>query len=179
MNRVVLLSGPIASGKTSLARNLSELLSFEIISTSEYLSNLFGTKDRKTLQRLGKELGDATNGDWTYSLVSEKIRLESGNSRIVVDSVRTLNQIHRIKEGLGEGVACVYLYADPDVLEFRYNKREGGLSVPYAVAKFDPVEASIDLVKGESDVLIDSSECSQMTVFNELVSKLRGSKQWQ
>lgn len=64
--RIVILSGPIGSGKTSLAEMLSHHYGAKIIKTRELiLKQLVNKKqDRASLQKAGEKLDRVDNGAW-------------------------------------------------------------------------------------------------------------------
>ena len=62
VERVVLLSGPIASGKTLLGRLLAGRFGLCIVSTRELLAQ--GIQDRRFLQVAGALQDDSTAGRW-------------------------------------------------------------------------------------------------------------------
>ena len=89
---IVVLSGEIASGKSTLARNMAQKYSFTHLKSKDaILKATEGKKNnRLTLQKRGERLDTETNGKWLVSNLQSKINI---NPRIIIDSVRILEQI--------------------------------------------------------------------------------------
>lgn len=95
---LILLSGPIASGKTTLARNLAQDLPAEHISTSGLISAAAGRDlDRSELQRSGHGTG-FQGADWISGAVRQIASTSPMGETIIVDAVRTLEQVNELRE---------------------------------------------------------------------------------
>ena len=168
VGQVVLLSGPIASGKTTLGRLLSHHFSFCFVSTRDLLGK--GVGDRRSLQAAGTFLDDSTGGRWVSdALVSLHERCPSGVS-FVVDSVRTLDQIRWVRRTFGDSVAHVHLTAAECVLSARYTFRSEGYR--YTDVTDDPVERGVSTLERSADLVLDTGRSTPELILGELVIHL-------
>ena len=95
----------------------------------------------------------------------------------MVDSVRTLNQIHAIKECYGATVSHIRLTAPLEVLEKRYNSRlvcvsGGGKSLTYRDICSNQTESLVEDLQASADIVIDTIKCSNEYVLSRVVSYL-------
>src|ERR1700680_753376 len=119
---LILLSGPIASGKTTLARDLVRLVSAEHVSTSGLLSATADRElDRGELQRLGLSTS-FQGGGWIVSVVRQLADRSPAGTVIVVDAVRTLEQVRELREAASGAwrILHVHLRADDQQLAARH-----------------------------------------------------------
>src|SRR5262249_9222684 len=94
---IVVLTGPVAAGKSSLATKLAERFDFRLVKTWELIRARFPDVElsREALQARGEELDAATGGAW-LSQDLDKLARESGwrgDVRIVIDAARISGQI--------------------------------------------------------------------------------------
>ena len=148
--RVVLLSGPVASGKTTLSRLLADRFGFCIVSTRELLGE--GPQDRLSLQAAGASRDDGSAGRWVRDGLVQLQGQWSDEIYFVVDSVRTLDQIRWVRKTFGASVEHVHLTAHLDVLAGRYSSRSEGFE--YAEIRNDPVERSVGVLVSYADLVI-------------------------
>lgn len=87
MNVLVVLSGPIASGKTSLCDEARRRLDAKVVRTRKLLEAYLGPAvPRSQLQAKGDEL-DEKGGAWVYEALTDE--LGKGDREVVIlDSVR-------------------------------------------------------------------------------------------
>lgn len=74
LNRIILLSGPISSGKSTLAKGLTERYDMSILKTNEILKKQVRSdlrQDRKVLQAHGERLDRKTHGRWVLEELGE------------------------------------------------------------------------------------------------------------
>ena len=170
--RIVLLSGPVGAGKSTLARRLVERFGAVHISTRDLMKQRTQPErqnlpsDRAGLQELGEDLDRATGGTWVADgLASSLIELDRENL-IVVDAVRIASQVEAIRNAFGRDVIHVHLHAPRDALEQRYNERklqklEIAELASYSDVERNPTEAHISDLERDADVLIDSQRSSE------------------
>lgn len=149
---VVLISGPIASGKTTLSRFLELRCGFFVVSTRELLSSL--ARDRRGLQAAGASLDESTAGMWVRDGLLGLRSRSPAQASFVVDSVRTLDQVKWLRETFGASVKHVHLTASPEVLSSRYHSRSEGHRYQDVVA--DPVERRVGLLASSADLVVDT-----------------------
>ena len=177
--RIIILSGPIASGKTSLARNLAETFNMRLLKTREWITSALGNKGaggRVDLQAEGERLDRETNGNWVLKELDQDLRRGRGERTVVVDSVRIKKQIDAIREAYGTTVTHVHMTAPLSVLTDRYNAREiqsvGSAAPTYDLVRANKTEASVDCLKDVADVVIDSERCTEEDVLTRVACRL-------
>ena len=132
--QIVLLSGSISSGKTSLATLLNEQFGFHVLKTKVVIQSLARQKsgkeieaERRTMQKFGETLDRETNGRWVRDALNRFLRdLGSAASEalVVIDAVRILEQIRAIRQAYSFSVVHVHLKAPKEILAARYKERE-------------------------------------------------------
>lgn len=162
---VVALSGPVASGKSTLARLLAERWDAEIVSTREEIQQIsrergHSLSDRRGLQEFGDSLDHETQGRW----VAEAAERQSlvGRRLLIIDAVRIQDQVKALRESFGRALVHVHLETtDRAELARRYRVRreQGG---PIAeLDSYDDVtrnvtEARINELGDHADVVLDT-----------------------
>jgi adenylosuccinate synthase len=92
---IVLLSGPIAAGKTTLCDDLVSRFGFAVFKTRELIQSLEKNvpTERAALQAAGEKLDRTTKGEWVAQALAQRVQGIERNQNVVVDSVRIKNQI--------------------------------------------------------------------------------------
>ena len=73
--QVVLLSGPVASGKTTLVQALVEKYAFHPFKTRQLIQAVKNVKsERRALQRAGDVLDRQTDGKWIADAIAKAIQ---------------------------------------------------------------------------------------------------------
>lgn len=162
MRRIVLLSGPIGSRKTTLANNLQRRYGATVMRTRDLIADLVpGVRnDRTLLQPAGEKLDRDSDGRW----IADALELTSlpTNGLLAVDAVRILPQIEAIRDRFGRIVTHIHLTAPQEVREGRYmdrDRREGEYA-SYEEATANPTERCVDDLAERCDALIDTSLCT-------------------
>lgn len=165
---VILLSGPIASGKTTLADELIAHHGFKRLKSSDYLKLVCERQgyeiSRSMLQQLGDRLDEETDYRWLVDDVARpQIAEDLRQHRWLIDSVRKERQIFHFRSGFGAEVLHVHVTAPDEVLKERFDRRvssgqhyEGATTYVEAVAH--PNEKSARALSRIADVLIDLGE---------------------
>jgi adenylosuccinate synthase len=151
MRQVVLISGHICTGKSELAVRLSREFGYHAVSTSSALRNIAtdqgGQVDRLALQALGDNLDKGTNDRWLLDEVVQQANKLPADQPIVVDNVRTWNQLQHFRTHHDFSVIHAHLWAPKRVLEQRY--REKNAERP---DEADQTFTDANLIKNESDI---------------------------
>src|SRR5437870_176480 len=93
---ILVLSGQICSGKSTLASKLAERFEFEVFKTKKILSKLRdeANPDRLSLQQLGNRLDRSTQGLWVIKEFQKQIFPEPlADSLHVIDAARIPKQV--------------------------------------------------------------------------------------
>ncbi|MGO8377692.1 adenylosuccinate synthetase [Rhizobium ruizarguesonis] len=157
MNKIIVLSGPIAVGKTAFSDELVRRYPCEKVSTRNYILKVKQvSNERRMLQNAGAELDRETGGSWVADAVSEFIA-DTAKPFLLLDSARIPAQVEFLRERFGrENVHHIHLTAPLEVLEARYTDRPAHLrELPtYQEAKADSVEADIERLAEIADVVV-------------------------
>lgn len=169
-DRIILLSGPISSGKSTLAKGLAERCGMSIFKTSVVITKRIEAdlrQDRKALQALGEKLDRKTRGRWVVEELSEwSSRLDS-HKEVIIDSVRIVEQIQAIREAYGPMVTHIHLTAPLEDLTRRFTKRQkqGRDRDPdYSEVREDPTEKQVEGLARIADIVIDTKRCTEQDV---------------
>lgn len=125
---VLLLSGPVSVGKTTLRDLLMSKHRFGAIRSSAYLRELADTQagghGRLELQELGDALDLQTDYRWVVDSVALPAMVaEPSTRRWLFDAVRKKRQVEHFRAAFGASVFHLHLNAPEDVLRARYERR--------------------------------------------------------
>jgi adenylosuccinate synthase len=172
---IIILSGHVGAGKTTLAQLLVERFGAVHIKTHDLLSMLGPSvpQERRSLQVFGESLDKKTKGAWVRDGLKRLIAGLSDDSLIVLDSARIPNQVEAIRAGYGRNVVHVHLTADYAVLTDRYRNRSAPrlkeLSSYTAVRK-NKTEQQVEALAPIADVLIRTDRTTPADVLVRVAS---------
>src|SRR5258708_3696810 len=103
LTRILLLSGSISSGKSTLGKGLIETYGGAVLKTKQVIKvlKLKVADDRDSLQKAGEALDRSTGGRWVQQALIRLIAENPDAEAIVVDSVRISEQIDAIRQSFG------------------------------------------------------------------------------
>ena len=165
---ILLLSGPVAVGKSTLGRQLVENHGFRTIRSGRHLHDLAqragSDTSRAGLQHLGDVLDERTDYAWLINDVAvPQIDGAREHARWLLDSVRKERQVEHFRGRFGGYVVHVHLTASEKVLRARYEARltagveyEGG--TPYEVAVTHPNEVASRALIRIADLVLDTAD---------------------
>lgn len=119
---IVVLSGAVACGKTTLGKNLCERHNGHRFSTHELITDAFpldGSSSRASLQLMGERLDKDTDGRWVADALGRRLSELPEDALVVVDSARIPNQIEGLRDAYGRRVVHIHLTAPRDELARR------------------------------------------------------------
>jgi adenylosuccinate synthase len=156
---IVLLSGRICTGKSTLAEALKKGFGFETVSTREFLRAREQDlkPERGEMQNYGEWLDGKTRGAWVRDDLAIAIENLPADAMLVVDSIRAKCQIDRLRESYRPIVVHVHLDCSHAVLERRYKKRKSkNLKefASFAETMVNKTEAAVPELKNDADICI-------------------------
>jgi adenylosuccinate synthase len=165
--RIVVVSGPVGAGKSTLSERLSKRYGAVHIRTSDIMrdaavgrgESLAG--ERRAMQEFGDRLDAETDGSWVSDWLSEQITDEEITGElIVVDAVRRTSQIERLRDAYP--VTHIHVHAPEEELSNRYRGRDSGLQEleSYAEVRKNATEGQVIDLADEADVSIDTQRCT-------------------
>lgn len=178
---VLLLSGPLAVGKTSVRDRLLAAYGFSNIRSSDYLRALAtgnaGALARLDLQELGDKLDRETEYKWLLDDVAKPLLAANPDvTRWLVDAVRKRRQVEHFRDAFGQAVIHVHLDAADDVLAQRYEARarRSGSYLPgaYAAAIAHDNEKQSRALKQLADLVVRTDVNSQEEVVATVMTAL-------
>jgi adenylosuccinate synthase len=86
--RIVILSGPICSGKSALSQRLEERFGAQIIKTRDLIKQQLPRvkEERESLQRAGEKLDRNDGGAWVQNALSRYLQASQSGSTPAQDS---------------------------------------------------------------------------------------------
>lgn len=174
-SQIIVLSGPIAAGKSTLATALGKRWGVVRLKTQDLLRELTGTGlDRAALQRAGERLDKETGGAWVVNGLTRRLTSLPDDARVLVDSVRLIAQVEAIQRAFGQRVVHVHLTASDEDLARRYGARETAMQElgSYAAVRADPTEAAVEDLARVADVVIDTHRSSPDDVVVRVAARL-------
>ena len=174
---IVVVSGPVASGKSRLARALATRFQGVRLSTRDILLSKLGEEEatRPTLQRIGAELDNSTNGRWVADRLSTKI-YGAPERLVLIDAARTADQIAGLRRAFGRKVRHVHVTASPETRAKRYESRRAAPEIAetssYAEVMSDPTEANIDALAPMADIAVDTDRDGPDDVVTRVAAQL-------
>lgn len=172
---VVALSGAVCAGKSTLARNLTEKFECHVVSTRELILLLRPDvkQTRTDLQHAGQELDRLHGGSWVANALTRHRAPESA-AAIILDSVRTLEQVRGLRVAFGARVIHVHLTAAESLLRKRHRSRRGAVQEDktFEDLRRHPTEASVESLREVADIVIQTDRCSEGDVLSKAAALL-------
>ncbi len=177
VRQIIVLSGPIASGKSSLASQLAARFGAEIFKSNR-LIRVHRPKirdERQALQRAGESLDRKTKGTWVAEALFRLVGDLPEDALVVVDCVRIERQIDAIRSAFGVRVHHIHITASNEELEKRYSNRRGHITeLPkYSDVLRSRTERNVGKLANIADTVVFSDRCTEEDVFLRAVAHLQ------
>ena len=177
--RILLVSGAVATGKTTLLQGLHDRFGVEVVKTKKLILERFpnAQSERRELQRLGDELDTRTHHQWVRDALHRYIneRLAPGHI-VAVDAVRKVQQVDSIRHAYGPRVIHIHLKTSEEELAKRYAHRKGSvereLSSYSSVKRGSKTEKRIDDLEEIADAVIPTDLADEADVLVRVASLL-------
>lgn len=169
-----MVSGGIASGKTTVARGLSKALDAPVVPVRQALMDVLGLQnaDRRVLQEDGADLDRRTNGRWLLEYLQQYMETRD---RFVVDAIRTRRQAIPVLEGI-VGARLVFLDVQRPTREKRFALSAVSdpvkASMGLAEALRHETEAQVDALRPLADLVVESDDLSVEATVTEVLRGL-------
>lgn len=164
MQLLLLMSGPVAVGKSGVARQLVAEHGFQRIGTGDllrvHLEKEGLSKSRTDLQGLGDRFDEETDFYWVVQRADEAIAAFEAQQVWILDAVRKTRQVEHFRKKFGDAVVHVHFVAPEEVLRERYEQRlaAGGEYVgntTYEEAICHPNEIAARSLEELADYVVD------------------------
>jgi adenylosuccinate synthase len=172
LKRLVIVSGPIASGKSMLARHLADKHGAKCFRTKDWILQRRPKTPslRLPLQEAGEALDVSTKGGWVVDSLARELQTGTGlppSAVVVLDSVRIPEQVDALRRAYGGLVVHIHVTASDDELRRRYKRRSAarGDEPDYEVVKRNATEKQIESLAQVADVVINSDRCTPEDIF--------------
>jgi adenylosuccinate synthase len=177
--KIILLSGRVSAGKSTLATNLVEQFDAHVLKTKDLIaavSNRGVQSGRRDLQRYGQMLDRKTAGEWVATALTRQVETLGPGAVIVVDAVRIVEQVHAVRRAYGSRVVHVHLEAHESVLVERYKRKQrqksSGEFESYSELSSNRTEKRVGSLAQTADVVIDTNRCTKQDVVVRAAARL-------
>jgi adenylosuccinate synthase len=180
--RIVVLSGQVATGKSTLATLLANRFGGRVVSTKDLMREIASDRgdvlpdERRAMQQYGRRLDEESSGQWVARAAGLVLEGDASLRLMIVDSVRLLAQVEYLRLAFGSDIRHVHLRAPHDVLSDRYARR-GDASGLAELSSFDEVlrdatESAVPELAGDADVIVKTERCSPEDVLTRVTAHL-------
>jgi len=177
--RIILLSGRVSAGKSTLASALVEQFDAHVLNTKQLIIETAKGRlehERGALQRYGQMLDQRTGGEWVANALTRKVEPLPADAIVVVDAVRIIEQVYAIRRAYGPRVVHVHLDADSAVLAERYKRKQRKTKIrefsSYSDLSNNKTERRVEKLALTADVVISTDKCTRADVLVRAASRL-------
>jgi adenylosuccinate synthase len=174
--QIILLSGPVNAGKSTLGTTLVERYGFTHVKTHELIKLAVPSvrATRGAMQLAGEKLDRITEGGWVADAVARRAMALPEDTVLVVDAVRIKEQIDKAREAFGQRVVHIHLTAPTEDLKERYANRNSRIKEfhSYAQVRRNQTERNVDDLAKFADIVIDTRRSSPEAVVVRVAARL-------
>jgi adenylosuccinate synthase len=177
--KIIVLSGRICAGKSTLATALVQQFAAHPLKTRDLIAEASKGKleaERGALQAYGDLLDRRTKGEWVASALTRLVENLPVDALVVVDAVRRIEQVHAIRRAYGSRVVHVHVHAEPQVLAERYRRKQRLEKFrefsSYELASNNATEKRVSRLSRSADVVIATDRCRHEDVVVRAASRL-------
>lgn len=164
MRQVVLISGRMCSGKSGLGRRLRDEFGYSLIRTGGLLLEEARRRglatDRAALHALGDALNEETDHRWVLTAVEQQAGRIPEGIPLVVDNVRTAQQLEHFRKNHVRNLIHAHLYAPQAILHERFERKHdqrGSVDLgTYSEADILKNDEDIKFFRKDADVRINT-----------------------
>ena len=166
LEKIIIITGQISSGKSTLAGNLG----IPVFKTLDVIKRNVESRHesgRIAFQEEGERLDRTTHGKWVTSELQEWLEDRSDLTEVIIDSVRISQQIDSLRKAFDPHIVHIHLTAPLQELKHRFDKRtlyrdEGVKSHKDAIK--NKTERQTESLAEMADVVIDTKRCTPQDV---------------
>ena len=176
--KLVVISGGLASGKSVLAKQLTEQFNCRVVKTSDIIRSKQSARakgNRRSLQRKGNELDRTTKFSWIADYIAREIRPGDSDRLVVLEGVRKPQQIECILSQIGHRhVRHVHLSVDRATQKKRFEEsnRSKDADVTFERATNDASERAVANLAEKADIVIPTERHTMADVFCRVCARL-------
>lgn len=181
---LILLSGNLCTGKSTLSDNLARHNGFIIFKSREVLRKLTPTEyiskyatEREGLINYALELDEQTMGSW----VADNLSFETiKTGKVVLDCIRLVSQLKALKKKFNTAATIyhVHLKCSENGLMKRFSERDENKRENILISNIDFQQAKEHLIEQQSielepyaDILISTDSITTDEVFFQVIAK--------
>lgn len=182
---LIILSGSLCTGKSTLSNNLAEHNDFVIFKSREVLKKLapaeFVSKHttvREGLIDYALELDRQTNGSWIADNLPNEI-IETG--KVILDCIRLISQLEALRNKFNTtaNIYHIHLKCSDNILSQRFSERDENKRENIVNSENDFSEAKEHIIEQQSaelepyaDLVISTDFATTDDVFSKVKSKI-------
>jgi adenylosuccinate synthase len=173
--KLILFSGHVASGKSTLAATLEQRYGFVVVKTHDLIAAQTGASmERAAIMEAGEALDRATKGKWLRDAVTREVQKLAEDATVIIDSVRVRKQCDELRRAFGNAVVHVHLTASREVLSERYVQGDRKLQElkSYEELLANTTEAQVETLQAAADIVINTEQSTLEDVVVRAASRL-------
>jgi len=174
VKRLLLFSGPMACGKTSISEVLQARYGFFPVSSGAYLraelTARYQMLDRHNLQELGDALDKETDFSWLIESVAiPAITARPDVENWLVDAVRKPRQVELFRNRFTDAVKHVHVVVSEAVLKQRYASRNPHHLPQYETDVSHPNEQCARSLASLADQILDTEGLTPSDIADQII----------